>query len=72
MKLNKKFFVFLITIVLSLIMTFVFFEQLSWYHFGDTPTDSVLYRLIIFFIIIAMAIFSVIYLLTKIGQRKNR
>lgn len=48
----KKFVTHLGTIIISLIVTFVTFETLSWYHFGDNPTTVVSVRLIIFFCVI--------------------
>lgn len=48
----KKFVTYLGTIIISLIVTFVTFETLSWYHFGDIPTTVVSVRLIIFFCVI--------------------
>ena len=48
----KKFVAYLGTIIISLIVTFVTFETLSWYHFGDIPTTVVSVRLIIFFCVI--------------------
>lgn len=48
----KKFVTHLGTIIISLIVTFVTFETLSWYHFGDIPTTVVSVRLIIFFCVI--------------------
>ena len=53
---KKKILIFVFIIVLSLAFTFILFEQLSWYHFGDIPTKVVLYRLILFFIIINIVI----------------
>lgn len=34
--------------IISLVITFIFFELMSWYHFSDIPTLIVLIRLIIF------------------------
>jgi glycopeptide antibiotics resistance protein len=46
---NKK---HLIIGIVSSIITFVSFEALSWYYFGDIPTIRIFIRLIIFFSII--------------------
>lgn len=59
----KKVVVYLGSIILSLIVTFVTFEALSWYHFGDIPTKIVAIRLIIFFCVVEclfLAIFAII------------
>ena len=47
----KKNILYFIAVVLSLLITFVFFELMSWYHFGDIPTKVVLVRLIAFFLV---------------------
>ena len=64
----KKLLIILGTIILSLIVTFIIFEMMSWYHFGDVPTKLVLIRLIACFCILEglqMSIFSFI-------NRKNK
>lgn len=45
----KRLLVISATVILSLIITFVTFEMLSLYHFGDFPTKVVLIRLIVYF-----------------------
>lgn len=35
----KKNILYFIAVVLSLLITFVFFELMSWYHFGDIPDE---------------------------------
>ncbi len=50
---NKK---HLIIGFISVIITFVSFEALSWYNFGDIPTIRVFLRLIIFFSILYLII----------------
>ena len=50
---NKK---HLIIGFISAIITFVSFEVLSWYYFGDIPTIRVFLRLIIFFSILYLII----------------
>lgn len=52
----KKILIGLAIVLVSLIITFVTFESLSWYHFGDIPTKVVLIRLIFFFVFIASII----------------
>lgn len=55
----KKIIIYLILIFISAINTFVIFELLSWYHFGDIPTKVVLFRLILVFLIFIL-IFTLI------------
>ena len=55
----------IVTSIISLAITFLTFEILSWYHFGDIPTKVVLLRLIIVFIIIELIIYSIYKLLKK-------
>ena len=62
---KKNLLVFLGIIILSLITTFIVFEQLSWYHFGDIPTKIVVNRLIVFFIISVILIFWLCLLIIK-------
>jgi transcriptional regulator with XRE-family HTH domain/glycopeptide antibiotics resistance protein len=50
---NKK---HLIIGFISAIITFILFEALSWYYFGDIPTIRVFLRLIIFFSILYLII----------------
>lgn len=68
---KKKMYASIVIIVLSLIFTFMLFEQLSWYHFGDIPTNVVLYRLIIFFFILNIIIFSCYWLVIRHINKKN-
>lgn len=49
----KKAITVLVILLVSALITFVFFEAMSWYHFGDIPTKTVLIRLIAFFCVIA-------------------
>lgn len=46
---NKK---HLIISIFSIIITFIVFQVMSWYNFGDIPTIRIFLRLILFFIII--------------------
>lgn len=61
----KKFVAHLGTIIISLIVTFVTFETLSWYHFGDIPTTVVSVRLIIFFCVIECLFILTLSLIRK-------
>lgn len=61
----KKFVTLLGTIIISLIVTFVTFETLSWYHFGDIPTTVVSVRLIIFFCVIECLFILTLSLIRK-------
>ena len=61
----KKFVAYLGTIIISLIVTFVTFETLSWYHFGDIPTTVVSVRLIIFFCVIECLFILTLSLIIK-------
>ena len=67
---KKKILIFVFIIVLSLAFTFILFEQLSWYHFGDIPTKVVLYRLILFFIIINIFILLIYWAI--ISNKKTK
>lgn len=64
----KKHLVDLVICIVSLVITFVLFEALSWYHFGDMPTTKVLSRLIIFFIIINFSLTGLIVLIKKLKK----
>ena len=57
----KKNILYFIAVVLSLLITFVFFELMSWYHFGDIPTKVVLVRLIAFFLVVAGLLISIFH-----------
>lgn len=56
----KKVVMILINLLVSALITFMFFEAMSWYHFGDIPTKVVLIRLIAFFCILSGISISVI------------
>lgn len=56
----KKLLLLLVSIIISIVITFVVFEFNSWYHFGDIPTKVVTDRLIIFFIIILIFVYLLI------------
>ena len=55
----------IITSIISLIIVFVLFEGLSWYHFGDIPTIKVLIRILLCFIVLELIIYSLYYLFKK-------
>ena len=58
----------LVTSFISLIITFISFEILSWYHFGDIPTIRVFFRLIIGFMVIE----CIIYYIYKQIKKKRK
>ncbi len=66
----KKIAVILIDLLVCALITFLFFEKMSWYHFGDIPTKVVLIRLIGFFCVLVGISISVIELIMK--KRKTR
>ena len=61
----KKNILYFIAVVLSLLITRVFFELMSWYHFGDIPTKVVLVRLIAFFLVVAGLLISIVAFINK-------
>ena len=61
----KKNILYFIAVVLSLLITFVFFELMSWYHFGDIRTKVVLVRLIVFFLVVAGLLISIVSFINK-------
>ncbi len=61
----KKNILYFIAVVLSLLITFVVFELMSWYHFGDIPTKVVLVRLIAFFLVVAGLLISIVAFINK-------
>lgn len=66
----KKSIIYFVTIMLSIIVTFVFFELMSLYHFGDVPTKVVLVRLIAFFCSIAGISISIVECINKKKNKK--
>mgnify|MGYP005796647245 CR=1 FL=1 len=56
--------------VLSLLITFLLFEIMSWYDFGSSITSVVLFRIIICFIIIFIVLLGITFLIKK--QRINK
>ena len=55
-KIMYKYKELIITSILSLIITFLVFENMSWYSFDNIPTKVVLLRLIIAFVLIEAVI----------------
>lgn len=58
----------IIILTITLLITLITFELMSWYHIGDIPTKIVLIRLIIFFI----AIFITLLLIFNKFLTKNK
>lgn len=71
MKSIKLISIGLLISMVSFIITFTLFELLSWYHFGDIPTDAVAYRLMLFFILTNIFIYIGIFLKNIIRPRKK-
>lgn len=61
----KKSIMYFIAVIVSVIVTLVFFELMSWYHFGDIPTKIVLVRLIAFFCIVLGMLISIVVIINK-------
>lgn len=66
----KKSIIYFIAIILSIIVTFVFFELMSLYHFGEFPTKDVLVKLIAFFCAVAGILISIVECINK-NKSKN-
>lgn len=66
----KKIVKYFIAVIMSAILTLIFFELMSWYHFGDIPTRVVLVRLIIFFLSIAGILISIVECINKKKVKK--
>ncbi len=49
----------IIILTITLLITLITFELMSWYHIGDIPTKLVLIRLIIFFTVIFITLLLV-------------
>ena len=67
----KRFLILFATVILSLLITFITFENLSWYHFGDIPTKVVFIRLIIFFCVTECLIFGIFALIKNKLLKKD-
>ena len=67
----KKALSIIIPVLLSLIITFVLFEAMSWYHFGDIPTARVVFRLLGFFCALSgLSISAVAFIQNKKNTKK--
>ena len=66
----KKVIWVIIALILSAVITFVLFEAMSWYHFGDIPTKIVLIRLIGFYCALAGISICTIALISKKKKSK--
>jgi len=64
----KKFLIGVGIVVLSLLITFITFDSMSWYNFGDVPTKLVLIRLIIFFVIMIAILTGILLLVNKLKK----
>ena len=67
----KKSIMILISLLISIVVTIVTFEAMSWYHLGDAITRSVLIRLIAFFFSIFGILICICALLIKKGKTKK-
>ena len=64
----KKILIRIGIVLLSLLITFIIFDSMSWYNFGDVPTKIVLIRLIIFFVIIVVILTGIVALINKLKK----
>ena len=64
----KKILIGIGIVLLSLLITFIIFDSMSWYNFGDVPTKIVLIRLIIFFVIIVVILTGIVALINKLKK----
>lgn len=64
----KKILIGIGIVLLSLLITFITFDSMSWYNFGDVPTKIVLIRLIIFFVIIVVILTGIVALINKLKK----
>ena len=61
----KKILTIIGTAILSLIITFIFAETISLYHFGTTPTFTTFTYLLFIFCFITYILLSLIYIISK-------
>lgn len=61
----------LIGTIISIIITFVFAELFSLYHFGDVPTLLTLFYLISIFSIFEYVLLGLVYILKKILNKEK-
>lgn len=64
----KKFLIGVSIVVLSLLITFITFDSMSWYNFGDTLTKVVIIRFIIFFVIMVVILTGILLLVNKLKK----
>ena len=55
----------IVAIILSIVITFLFFEITSWYHLGDELTPFITFRLLTFFILLTSVFIVLINKLVK-------
>ena len=55
----------IIAIILSIVITFLFFEITNWYHLGDELTPFIIFRLLTFFILLTSVFIVLINKLFK-------
>lgn len=67
----KKLIPYFTIIIIAIFLTFMIFENLSWYHFGDFPTKVVFLRLIIFFIFLTILLCVIYKILKKIKTKEK-
>lgn len=67
----KKIITGIIICLISLAITLATFETFNWYHFGDIPTEVVLFRLIGFFIIVNIILTGTIIVFKKSKKNDN-
>ena len=61
----------LIISIISLILTFIFTEIFSLYHFGDIPTLLTSFYLITIFSIFNYILLTIVYIVSKIKNKKK-
>lgn len=54
-------------IVVALLITFIVFQNLSWYNFGDIPTKRVKLRLFIFFLLVLFTLICLSFIIKKLS-----
>ena len=67
----KKIILGILVCIISLGITFATFETFNWYHFGDIPTEVVLFRLVVFFIITNIILTGFILLIQNKAKKKK-
>lgn len=64
-KLLIKYKTFILTSIVSLIVTFLISENMSWYNFGDIPTRVVIIRLLFAYAVVEAIVYIAYYLFKK-------